>query len=102
MYSVKQDVINQAFAAAGFDDVSYDEVITARRGDGSDWEVVIDRGGQLKATLMRTEGRPVEKSVTVLGRKALALSEKQVTTTVMFKLGDAGELGVLLAALEKL
>lgn len=102
MFNTKQDVMTQAFNAAGFDDVSYDDVVSARRSDGREWEIVIDRSGQLKATITGIAGKPTEQALDVLGRKAAVLVEKTVTTTVMFKLSDASELGKVLTALEAL
>jgi hypothetical protein len=100
MYTAKQDVLNAAFTAAGYDDVDFDEVITARRSDGREWEIVLDRSGQLKATITAAAGRPTEKTLSVLGRKALALTEHSSVTTVMFKLEDASELKKALDAIE--
>jgi hypothetical protein len=100
MFNTKQDVMTQAFNAAGFDDVNYDDVASARRSDDREWEIVIDRSGQLKATITGIASKPAEHALDVLGRKAAVLVEKTVTTTVMFKLNDASELGKVLEALE--
>lgn len=89
-----------AFNDAGFDDVNYDDVVSARRSDGREMEIVIDRSGQLKATITGIAGKPTERALDVLGRKAAVLVEKTVITTVMFKLNDASELGAVLEALE--
>ncbi len=101
MFTIKQDQIRQAFDTAGYDDVMFDDVITARRSDGSEWEITLDRGGQMKVTVSAPDGKASEQKLTLLGRSALALSERTKVTTVLFKLTDASELGPALEALEK-
>lgn len=100
MFSIKQDAITQAFNAAGYDDVNFDDVISAHRSDDREWEVIIDRGGQLKATITMPAGKPEERTITVLGRSAAVLSEQTKQITVMFRLNETSELGQVLEALE--
>ena len=100
MFSIKQDAITQAFNAAGYDDVSFDDVISAHRSDDREWEVIIDRGGQFKATISAVASRPAERTIDILGRAAAVLVEKTTQTTVMYTLNDAGELAKVLEALE--
>jgi hypothetical protein len=98
--SKQQNVIQRAFDATGYEDVNFGEVITARRSDGKEWEVVVDRGGQLKVTITSRTGKPTEKSLTISGRKAMVLTEKQTTMTILFRLNDTSELSDVLQAIE--
>ncbi len=91
--------LSAVFGAAGFDDVSYSDVITARRDDGAVWEVVVDRGGQLRATITHRASKPQEKVLPVLGRKANLLSEKHTVVTVFFTLEETSELADALKAI---
>ena len=93
--------LSVAFSAAGYDDVNYDDVITARRDDGKAWEVIVDRGGQLRATITYSASKPQEKFLSVLGRKVNLLNEKRTVVTVLFTLEDASELPEVLQALEQ-
>ena len=92
--------LSATFAAAGYEDVSYDDVITARRDDGKVWEVVVDRGGQLRATITFRASKPQEKMLPVLGRTASLMSEKRTVVTVFFTLEDTAELAEALKAIE--
>ncbi len=92
--------LSAVFGAAGYEDVTYGEVITARRDDGKVWEVIVDRGGQLRATITHRPNKPQEKFVAVLGRKASVLSEKRTVVTVFFLLEDNNELPEVLKAIE--
>lgn len=96
--------LSAVFGAAGYEDVTYGEVITARRDDGKVWEVIVDRGGQLRATITYRASKPQEKLVPVLaserGRKANMMSEKRTVVTVFFVLEDNSELPEVLKAIE--
>lgn len=100
MFTLDEKVIEEAFFAAGFDDVLFDEGCVGRRAIEDAWEVVLDKGGRVKATRIRTEGAPQSHAETVHGRTARVLVEHSETTTVMFQLDDAGELPEFLAALD--
>lgn len=92
--------LSATFAAAGYEDVSYADVITARRDDGKVWEVIVDRGGQLRATVTYRASKPQEKMLSVLGRKANVLTEKRTVVTIFFTLEDSAELAEALKAIE--
>ena len=100
-FDMQPDAMTAAFKTAGYDDVTFSDVVLARRDDDKTWEIVMDRGGRLKASISYPTGRPKETSVDVLGRKALVLAEKNTLITVMFTLQDPGELPDVLAAIEE-
>ena len=50
-FTMEPNAITNAFRTAGYDDVNFSDVVLARRDDARAWEVVIDRGGRLKATI---------------------------------------------------
>lgn len=100
MFTLDEKAIEDAFFAAGFDDVLFDEGCVGRRAIESAWEVVLDKSGRVKATRLRTEGAPLSHAKTVHCRTARVLVEHNETTTVMFQLDDAGELPEFLAALD--
>jgi hypothetical protein len=90
-----------AFKAADFDDVNVADVITARKDDGRAWEVILDRGGQLKATITFRGTRPKESAIEINERNASLMTEKRTVTTVFFALNDASELPSVLQAIEE-
>ena len=102
MFKIDQDSITRAFESAGFDDVSFEDEIVARRGDEPAWEVVIDKAGRVKATLAEEAQHPHEQSYPLHNRKALVLIEHSVQVTVMFKLESPDELGDLLTSLDQI
>jgi hypothetical protein len=89
-----------AFGAAGFDDVNVADVMTARKEDGRAWEVILDRGGQLKVTITFRGTRPKESAIKIHERTASLMTEKRTVTTVFFALEDASELPDVLKAIE--
>jgi hypothetical protein len=100
MFNAKQEVLTRGFRAAGFDDVEFGEVITARRDGDAVWDVTLDRSGQLLIVITAPSGRQSEKSAQILGRPALLLIEKSTTSTLRFKLVDDSELERALKDLE--
>jgi hypothetical protein len=90
-----------AFKAAAFDDVNVADVITARKDDGRAWEVILDRGGQLKATITFRGTRPKESAIKINERNASLMTEKRTVTTVFFALNDVSELPDVLKAIEE-
>ncbi len=94
------DSFTTAFHTAGYEDVNIEDVVTARRDDDKAWEIVVDRGGRLKATVTASGARPVEKKLTVRDRTALVLIERQTIITLMYTLQDQSELPDVLQALE--
>jgi hypothetical protein len=101
-FDMDANAITAAFKTAGYDDVNFSDVVLARRDDAKVREIVIDRGGRLKATITYQSGRPKETSVPVLDRKALVLTEKNTVVTVMFTLQDQSELPDVLKVIESL
>jgi hypothetical protein len=100
MFTLDEKAIEDAFFAAGFDDVLFDEGCVGRRAIEAAWEVVLDKGGRVKATRIRSEGAPLSHAKTVHGRTARVLVERSETTTVMFQLDDVDEFPAFLAALD--
>jgi hypothetical protein len=98
---MEPNAVTAAFKTAGYDDVNFSDVVLARRDDDKAWEVVMDKGGRLKASITYTSRRPKETSITVLDRKALMLTEKNTVITVMFTLQDQAELPEVLKAIEE-
>ena len=84
--------LTAAFTAANFDDVNVSDVITARKDDGRTWELILDRGGQLKATITFRGSKPKESTLKINERNASLMTEKRTVTTVFFALNDASEL----------
>lgn len=98
MFTLKRDAIQSALNAAGFDDVEFDDAVIARRNDEANWEVVLDKGGQLKIVITHPSGQADAKRVELAGRKASILTETTRVTTIALKLEDAADLGAVLAA----
>ena len=99
-FTMTPEAMTAAFQAAGYDDVNYSDVMIARRDDDRVWEIVIDKGGRLKASITYPSGRPSETFVPVLDRQAAVLTEKHTIITVMFSLQDTSELPDVLKAVE--
>ncbi len=99
-YESNPQALTASFSAAGFDDVNVADVITARKDDGRAWEIILDRGGELRATITYRGAAPRETMLTILGRKAGLMSEKRTVTTVFFTLEDTSELQAALEAIE--
>lgn len=99
-YESNPQTLTASFSAAGFDDVNVGEVITARKDDGRAWEVMLDRGGQLRVTVTYRGTRPGEDVLPILGRDASIMLEKRTVTTVFFTLQDASELPAALEAID--
>ena len=91
-----------AFEAAGYADVDVSDAITAWRDDGRVWEVVVDQGGRLKATVTWPSAAPEESSLPVGDRAARALIEVTTVVSVAFELRNASELAGVLQAVETL
>ena len=91
--------LSAVFAAAGFEDLDFSDVITARREDGKTWEIIVDRGGQMRATVTYRGSKPQEKFVPVLGRNMNVMTEKRTVITAFFTLDDSSELAPALQAL---
>jgi hypothetical protein len=102
MFTLKREAIHSAFNAAGFDDVEFDDAVIARRAGDAHWEVVLDKGGQLKIVVTQPAAQPDAKRVELAGRKASLLTETTRVSTLAYKLEDASELPAVLAAVEKL
>ena len=98
-YEPNSQALTASFMAAGFDDVNVADVITARKDDGRAWEVVIDHGGQLRATVTYRGKRPHEETITILERNASLMVEKRTITTIFFTLTDSSELPAALEAI---
>jgi hypothetical protein len=92
--------IAATFAAAGYDDIETGELITAHRSDGREWEVVLDRGGQLKASISYPSGHPSESTLQIGDHSALMLNETFTTITVIYRLRAASDLADVLKAIE--
>ncbi len=101
MFTLKRDAIQSALNAAGFDDVEFDDAVIARRNDQANWEVVLDKGGQLKIVITRPSSQADAKRVELAGRKASMLTEAMHVTTIALKLEDAADLAAVLSAVEK-
>jgi hypothetical protein len=99
-YESNSQSITASFSAAGFDDVNVADVITARKDDGRAWEIILDHGGQLRATITYRGSRPRGNMLTILGRPADLMSEKRTVTTVFFTLEDSSELPAALEAID--
>ena len=99
-FTMAPEAMTAAFQAAGYDDVNFSDVMIARRDDDKAWEIVIDKGGRLKASITFPSGRPAETFVPVLDRQAAVLVEKHTVITVMFGLNDTAELPDVLKAVE--
>lgn len=99
--SLDMDAVMAAFDEAGYD-ANLDEVLVARRDEVDAIEVIVDRGGRVKATISRLAGQPSQNSLEVNGRPAAVLTERHTIITVMFALQDAGEMAALLTAIEEL
>jgi hypothetical protein len=97
------NTVAEGLAAAGYDVIDATDGITAWRDadDGRAWEVVVDRGGQLKVTITYHTRWPTAKSVEVLGRRLSMLTERTATITAMFALEDSGELIEVLKTVEE-
>lgn len=93
----------ESFSAAGFDDVviAEGELITARKDDGRAWEVVLDRGGQLKATITFRGTKPKESSIKINGQNASMMTEMRTVMTVFCNVSTASQLPAVLAAIEE-
>lgn len=100
MFTLDEKTIEDAFYAAGFDDVMFDEECVARRAAGDVWEVVLDKSGRIKATRTRTAAEPTARTHAVRERSANVLIERSEVATVMFQLSEADELVDFLAALD--
>ena len=92
--------LTTAFSAAAFDDGNVADVVTARKDDGRAWEVILDRGGQLKLTVTFRGTKPKESALKINERNASMMTEKRIVTTVFFALNDASELPAVLKAIE--
>lgn len=92
--------LSTVFAAAGYEDLDFSDVITARREDGKTWEVIVDRGGQMRATVTYRGSKPQEKFVPVLDRNMSVMTEKRTVITAFFTLNDTDELAQALQALD--
>lgn len=95
------DAIASALKSQEFD-IAITDVIVARREDGGRaWEVVVDRGGQLKATITWHSRKPTAKSRKVLGRTMNVLTERLTVVTATALVQDHGDVVEVLAALAK-
>lgn len=99
-FVMEPEAVTVAFKTAGYDDVNFSDVVLARRDDDKAWEIVMDRGGRLKASITYPSSQPEEDSIAVLNRKALVLTEKNTVITVMFTLQDQTELPEVLKAID--
>ncbi len=90
----------EVFRAAGYEDLTVCDVITAWKEGNRTWEVVVDRGGRLKATITYASAPPQECFVPVRERQAKVLVESQTIVTVMFVLQSNDELFDALQAVE--
>lgn len=89
-----------ALEAAGFD-AAFSDVVVGRREDGRrTWEVVVDRGGQLKVTISALRHRPTTTTQSLFGRPLRLLVERATVITATFALEDAAEVPKVLAAIE--
>jgi hypothetical protein len=102
MFTFDQKAIEDAFFAAGFDDVMVADEVVARREIGEPWEVIVDKGGRVKATRVRSVDEPRSSTHSVHGHDARILFESSEQTTLMFQLEDVGELTALLTALDEI
>ena len=99
-YESNPQALTASFSAAGFDDVNVADVITARKDDGRAWEINLDKGGELRATITYRGTRPSEDILPILGRNASIMLEKRTVTTVFFTLENPGELPAAIQAID--
>lgn len=89
-----------ALETAGFD-AAFGDGVVGRREDGRrTWEVVVDRGGRLKATVSAPRHRPTAGAQLLFGRPLRLLVERTTVITATFVLEDAAEVPKVLAAIE--
>lgn len=97
---LKTEQVQQTLEQAGFDSIEVGEVTKARKEDGRVWEVVLDRGGQMRATITFRAHPPQEHPLPYADKKLLLMTEQRTVLTSFCTIDTPTELKSALDALD--